>query len=460
MAREENIQRLDAIRDAATWAATSAPDALGAAPDPADILRDLDEAGAPLGPEEGSRPWPVWFPLLLGTLTAVGPISTDIYLPALPEMESELGAAAGSGSLTMTAWVVGIAAGQLVAGPLADRFGRRLPLVLGTLGYAGASAGCALATSMPLLCSWRAVAALMAAASLVVPNAVVRDMSSGNAAARFMSRLVMVQGVVPILAPALGGLALNWVSWRSIFWAMAAYGVVGALLVLAFLPETLAPESRAQNALQEGGLLRRYSAILRDPTFRWDGLVWMIEGWVTFAYLTTAPSLFERVFHLSPFAYGSMFGLYACCIIGNSQLNGWLVGKVESPVLLKWSLRASLLGALVLLGVAVASWLDAGPSGQLKGYWLWPLIVALLLTMMPMGGVMPNAAAGALGGQGKRAGTASALAGTGQYVMGMVASALCALMPIGTALPMAALLLAPMVAMTVCAACSPRRRAA
>lgn len=412
---------------------------------------------------QGAR-LPVWFPLLLGTLTAVGPVSTDIYLPALPEMERQLGSAPGSGSLTMTAWVIGLAAGQICVGPIADRFGRRAPLLLGTLGYALASVGCALAQNMPMLCIFRVIAAVMAAASLVVPNAIIRDTTSGNASARLMSRLIVIQGVVPILAPALGGLALSWISWRDIFLAMAVYGVFCAVIVALFLPETLDPDHRQPVRIVP--VLKRYWSILHNPSFFYNGMVWMIQGFVVFTYLSAAPYLFEQVFHFTPLHYGMLFGAIAVCMIGASQINAVLVERIESQKLLKIALGISLGGAVTLLIVALASAFQAGvfhsgafhngafqASGShgLSPYWAAPVIFALLLTVGPGGGIGPNAAAGALLDQGRNAGTAAALAGTGQYLTGAVASALCAFLPVGTAIPMALLFLVAILAMIYCA---------
>ncbi|WP_236646456.1 MFS transporter [Aristophania vespae] len=162
---------------------------------------------------------PLWFPVLLGSLTAVAPVSTDIYLPALPAIEHQLHTSPGAGSLTMTAWVAGLAIGQIVIGPISDRFGRRLPLLACTLGYVLAAIGCALSNTLEQLCLYRVLAALMGAASMVVPNACIRDVASGDGMSRIMSRLIIIQGIVPIMAPALGGFLLQYMSWRGIFWA-------------------------------------------------------------------------------------------------------------------------------------------------------------------------------------------------------------------------------------------------
>lgn len=382
---------------------------------------------------------PFWLPILLGTLTAVGPVSTDIYLPALPEMEHQLGSAPGTGSLTMAAWVAGLAIGQIIVGPLTDRFGRRRPLLVGTLFYAVAAAGCALSTSMLMLCFFRAFAAFMGAASLVVPNAYVRDVMAGDATAKMMSRLILIQGVVPILAPALGGFALQFINWRDIFWATSLYGVVGLLLVFLFLPETLDEEDRHPMWLWH--IMTRYGQTLKDRNYRFNALIWMVQGFSVFTYLTAAPFLFESVYAFTPFQYGILFGVMAVCMIGSSQVNAWLLNYYHSRTLLRAGLGISCFGVALLLGLAVWSALDVDAAGHLKHLYLWPLFGAMLCALGPTCLIGPNAMAGALLSQGRNAGVATALAGTGQYVFGILASILVSWLPVGTAIPMGGMLL-------------------
>jgi DHA1 family bicyclomycin/chloramphenicol resistance-like MFS transporter len=167
-------------------------------------------------------PYPRWLPLLLGYLQAVGPMSIDMYLPAFPAIEADYHAAQGAAQITLATWILGLSVGQLVQGSLADRFGRRVPLLLGTAIYTVASVGCAVAPSIAWLAFWRFVAAFGGSASMIVPRAVVRDVAEGQAAAHMMSRLILILGVAPVLAPSLGGLVLTFASWRVIFWIVAA----------------------------------------------------------------------------------------------------------------------------------------------------------------------------------------------------------------------------------------------
>ncbi|QDH17035.1 multidrug effflux MFS transporter [Swingsia samuiensis] len=381
---------------------------------------------------------PGWLPIMLGVITAVGPVSTDVYLPALPEMEQQLHAPIGSGSMTMSAWVIGLAIGQISIGPLSDRFGRRLPLLIGMLGYTIGEIGCALAPNMTVLCMWRLFAALMASAGLVIPNACIRDITEGEQSSRLMSRLIVIQGVVPILAPTLGGYALQFVDWRMIFWATAVYGALCSFLLLTIFPETLPLNERRD--LHPVSIMRRYSQILRNRSFITNGLVWAFLGVITFTYLSGAPMLFEVGFGLSPFAYGMLFGLFAVCMIGASALNGIFVPKVGASKMLFNALIVGLLGSLVFLGISVVAGASVSSSGHFSPAYLWPFIIALMITMSPTGIIGPNSMVGILSEQSERAGSASALAGTMQYLFGAVASALFGFMPSGTSVYLAGFL--------------------
>ncbi|EHH67942.1 putative drug transport transmembrane protein [Gluconobacter morbifer G707] len=372
---------------------------------------------------------------MLGIFTAVGPVSTDVYLPALPAMEHELHAASGSGSATMAAWVVGLALGQISIGPISDRFGRRIPLLIGMLGYTLGEIGCAMAPSMSILCLCRVFSALMASAGLVVPNACIRDLTEGDASSRLMSRLIVIQGTVPILAPMLGGLALKFVDWRVIFWATALYGGLCSLALMTIFPETLNPHDRRDLRLLS--IAERYLYILRMRSFITNGMVWSFLGFVTFTYLTAAPMLFEEGFDMTPAAYGMLFGLFAICMIGASAINGQLVGRVSTGRMLFSALGVSLSGCLILTVLATISAAHLSPAGHLAHLFMWPLIIALIIVMGPTGIIGPNAMVGVLSEQSDRAGSASALAGTMQYLFGAVASGLFGLMPTGTAIPMA-----------------------
>ncbi|MFT8783668.1 multidrug effflux MFS transporter [Acetobacter syzygii] len=377
---------------------------------------------------------PGWFSLLLGFLTAVGPISTDIYLPAFPAMEQSFHTSAGNVQFTLAVWFVGLAIGQLSVGPLADRYGRRMPLLVGNALYAVASAICAFAPDVTTFSVARFVASVGASASLVVPTACVRDVVSDRAAgARMMSRLIMVMGVVPILAPMLGGLVVEFVSWRIIFWASAVYGVVCVALVLWILPETLPYQKR--QALSPMTLVTRYVTLLWDKGYGIYAMMTAFSTFMSFSYLTAAPFVFVQLFHFSPLHFSMLFGVMSVFMIGASQVNGLLVGRVDPGRLLYGAVAMAVLGTVLMVGVSVWSvWYASAASRE---YEVWLLIGTMVLALAPTGIIFPNAMTMALADHPAQAGAASALAGTLQYVLGALAGVVVGQFAATSSLPMA-----------------------
>ncbi len=385
---------------------------------------------------------PAWLPLLLGFLTAVGPISTDMYLPAFPAIEAELGTARGSVEITLAAWFVGLATGQLVQGTLADRLGRRAPLLVGTAVYTVASIGCALATDMVALAAWRCVAAFGGAASAVIPRAIVRDLAEGLAAARLMSKLMLVMGAAPILAPSLGGLLLGVGGWRSIFWFSAAYGGLSCLLAWRLLPETLPPDRRARRSFV--ALLADFVQIARERSFLTNALMGAATMFSVFVFISGAPGIYIEYFGLSPTAFGLLFAISATGFIGASQFNPWLLQRLGGRVPM-FAVRLAG-GAVILLSAAALS-----GFGGLMGIFI-PAAIALACT----GLVFPNAAVGALARHPARAGSASALLGTLQFSCAALGSALVGALADGTPRPMALLMVLGAAAAITAEAARPR----
>ncbi|MBL7238145.1 multidrug effflux MFS transporter [Novacetimonas sp. GS1] len=398
-----------------------------------------------------------WIAILLGVLTAVGPVSTDIYLPAFPELEKSLHARVGSAQMTLAIWFVGLAIGQITMGPVSDRFGRRIPMLLGTFVYTLASVGCAVATDIYTFSAFRLIASLGASASLIIPSACVRDMSHGNESARMMSRLVLVMGVVPILAPTLGGMVLSFTTWRSIFWAAAVYGVVCMLLIWRVLPETLKPENRSE--LSPVTLCSRYLLLVRDRGFFTNAMIAGFSCFMSFTYLSAAPSVFIHQFGLSPAHFGMMFGVFAVCMIGASQLNGMLVGRIDATRILGISVIVALVGTIGMTLVAslIAETTKAGghPSIGL----MVALVGAMMFSLGTTGIIGPNATVGALADHPRLAGSASAFVGTLQYVLGALAGAIVGMLPSNTPVPMAAVMMAGAVVMLLMVVLRPRRPA-
>jgi DHA1 family bicyclomycin/chloramphenicol resistance-like MFS transporter len=294
--------------------------------------------------------FPTWLPWLLGFLTAIGPASIDMYLPAFPAIERSFGAPEGAAQITLASYFAGLAVGQMTQGTLSDRFGRRSPIMIGTLIYAAASAGSALAPSIFWLSVFRAIAAFGAAASMVIPRAVVRDLATGQAAAVMMSQLTLVLGAAPILAPSLGGAILIFGDWRWIFWVLAAYAALCGLLVWALLPDTLPVERRIR--LHPGEQLVRYGAILREHGFLSHAAMGCAASFAFFSYLGGSSPVFIRGFHLSPSQYALVFGLCSMGLIANSQVNARILPRFGPDAVLRVVGRVHLCATLALAIVA------------------------------------------------------------------------------------------------------------
>ncbi len=374
---------------------------------------------------------PAWLPLLLGFLTAVGPVSTDMYLPAFPAIEAALGAAPGSAQLTLATWFAGLAVGQITMGTLSDRYGRRGPLVAGTLLYAAASACCAVAPSILWLSVFRAVAAIGGSAGMVIPRAMVRDLADGHAAARLMSKLMLVMGAAPILAPTLGGLLLGVGSWRIIFWIGSFYGLVCAALAWRKLPDTLPPHLRVR--LGPSGLAARFIGIAREPGFLVHALMGGFALFAMFAYIAGSPPVLIGKFALTPTEYGLVFGSCAFGYIGAAQVNARILPLLGSGRVMRFAVRTAFCATACL---AAGAFLGARSLASVA--------VPLFVTMSCMGFIMPNTTVGALSRHSAHAASASALMGTMQFVMGAASGTLAGVLTDGTPRGMATLMLAGM----------------
>jgi len=371
--------------------------------------------------------FPSWLPFLLGLLTAVGPISTDMYLPAFPAIEAALGGRAGTAQVTLATWFLGLAIGQITQGTLSDRFGRRAPLIGGIALYTVASVGCAVAPDLTTLSLMRLLAAFGGSASTVIPRAIVRDLSDGHAAARMMGQLMLVMGVAPILAPTLGGFVLATLGWQAIFWLVALYGAICGVVVWRVLPETLPPARRVRLGLAEQ--LARYGAILGERGFITHATTGGFAMFGLFAYIGGAPDVFIARFHLSPTLFGMLFGACAAGFIAASQINPSLTRQFGPGPVMRWAIRVYVVATLAMTVIAIAG---VGP-------W-WSIAAPVLLAMTSMGFVLPNAAVGALSGHARHAGSASALMGTMQFCLGAVSGLLVGVLADGTARPMALLM--------------------
>ena len=263
--------------------------------------------------------------LVLGALSAIGPLTIDTYLPALPELSDQLGATDAQTQTTITGLLVGLGLGQLIIGPLSDAVGRRKPLVIGLTGHALMSLLCALAPSITMLAVTRTMQGLAGAAVAVVTMAIVRDLFSGIKAAQLLSRLILVLGVAPILAPSLGSALLEVTSWRGIFVVLALAAVGLLVLALVALPETLPVERRRPATLT--GSLRGYRALVRDRLFLVMVGVAGLMFATLFAYISGAPFVLQEFYGLTPQQFGLAFSANAVGLIAMTQINPLLVRR-------------------------------------------------------------------------------------------------------------------------------------
>ncbi len=362
-----------------------------------------------------------WMLFVLGALTAFAPMSIDMYLPAFGQIGHALGAGAHAMQLTLVVYFVGLATGQLVWGALADRYGRLRPLRAGIVLYVIASLGCAFATRLDALLAWRALQGLAGCAGIVLARSMVRDAYATEEVARVFSRLALVLGAAPILAPLAGGWLVAHGGWRWVFGVLAGFGVL-CLAAVATLPETLPPQLRRSMAWRSA--LHGYAALRHDRSYVRHAAVAAITQAGMFAYILASPAVLIGLYRVSPAHFGLYFGANACGLIAVSQLNHALLPRFGMARMLEFGVRA-LAAASALLVLAA---LHGG---------LWWLLPPLFAFVALLGLCMPNALALAMAEQGRRAGSAAALIGTLQYGCAAAAGGLVAWLGGGSAVPMA-----------------------
>ena len=283
--------------------------------------------------------------LILGALIALGPLTIDTYLPALPAVGADLAASEATTQLTLTGTLAGLALGQILIGPLSDAWGRRVPLLAGAGLHVLASALVAIAPNIEVLGVLRLLQGVGASAGMVVGLAIVRDLYSGRTAATMLSRLILVMGIFPIIAPTIGGALLNWVSWRGVFLFLAGYGLLMIAVVTLGLPETL-PRDRRRSA-RFGSTVRTYGSILRDRTFIGLVLVAGLAMGALFSYVSGAAFVYQQQFGLTQQQFGLLFGAGAVSLMLATLLNPILLRRHEPRRILTAAVGAgSVLGAV------------------------------------------------------------------------------------------------------------------
>ncbi|GHI08166.1 MFS transporter [Streptomyces cellostaticus] len=378
--------------------------------------------------------------LVLGGLTATPPLAMDMYLPSLPEVTRSLDTPAATVQLTLTACMAGMALGQLVVGPMSDRWGRRRPLLTGLAVYLLATALCAVAPNVETLIAFRLAQGLAGAAGIVIARAVVRDLYDGVAMARFFSTLMLISGVAPIVAPLIGGQILRVTDWRGVFVVLTVVGAALAAVVWLRLPETLPPAER--NGGGVGEALRAMRGLLADLPFTGYTLAGGFAFAALFAYVSASPFVIQEIYGASPQTFSLLFGLNSVGLMIAGQVNGkMLVGRVSLDKVLATGL------ALIVLAAAALLLMTTGVFGEVG---LAPVAAALFVLMSAMGLTLPNAQSLALLRTRHAAGSASALLGTTSFLVGAVASPLVGVAGEHTAVPMALVQLAGALVAAAC----------
>ncbi|WP_433121445.1 multidrug effflux MFS transporter [Micromonospora sp. CA-246542] len=361
--------------------------------------------------------------LVLGALIAIGPLTIDMYLPALPAITTGLQTTETAVQLTLTGTLVGLALGQLLIGPVSDVVGRRLPLLAGLAAHIVASVLCVVAPNIAVLGALRVLQGLGVAAATVVATAVVRDLFSGASFARIFSRLMLVMGLAPVLAPTLGSGLLRWTEWRGVF---AALAVLGALLIVVAamkLPETLDVSRRRHGGV--AATLRDYRGLVSDRAFAGLVLVAGLAMASLFAYVSGSSFVLQREYGLDEQQFGLAFGAGAVGLIGATQFNVRLLRRYTPQQILVLALIAGTAAGLLLVLFAAT-----GIGG------LGTLLASLWLVLAAAGLALPNAPALAMSRHSEAAGTAAALLGAVQFGVGALSAPLAGLFGTGS-VPMA-----------------------
>ncbi|MFE7404799.1 multidrug effflux MFS transporter [Isoptericola sp. NPDC057559] len=377
---------------------------------------------APVQPAAPQHRFARTLPALLLLLTVFGPISMDLYLPALPALTADLGATTSVAQLTVTACLVGLAAGQLVAGPLSDRLGRRGVLLVGVVAYVVTSALCAASPTVELLVVARLVQGLAGGVGIVVAQAAGRDVYDGGALIRFYGRLTVAGGLAAVVGPLLGGQLTTVTDWRGLFVFLAAVGVVVLGAVVVAFPETLPADRRIAGGFGRTG--RDFRVLLSDRVFVAAVLHQGFAYAALFAYLAGATFVLQGVYGLSPQGYALAFGLNSA----GFMTCGFLAGRAAE----RWSVPGTLAVGTGLAGLGALGLLLAGTTTMP----VWVVVVALLALASGVATTSPPATTLALVGYPRLAGTASSLLGMVRFGFGGVAAPLVGLGGAAAILPL------------------------
>ena len=346
--------------------------------------------------------------MLLALLTSLGPLSIDMYLPALPQMANDFGITTQRVANTLPAYFLGLALGQLIYGPLSDRIGRKTPLYFGLLLYICASILCTFANSEWSLIAARILQALGGCVGVVIARAAIRDRLDLQSSAQAFASMMIVMGIAPIIAPSLGALVLLYFSWPAVFVFLSAIGLICLICVHFFFQESLPIERRLNLNIKQ--VLNLYGAIFKQKSFRWPMLAGCFSGGILFCYISSSASILMDDYGLNQQQFAYAFGLNALGIMLLSSINKKLGRTFSVLQRLKIGAVLQLLGVMVLLSASL-----------LSNVALWIVLIGMFLAISGIGFTGPNAMALAMAEQGERAGTASAVMGSMQFACGLLA---------------------------------------
>lgn len=362
--------------------------------------------------------------LLLASLTAFGPLSIDMYLPAFPAIAENLGVPLSSVQLSLASFFVGLATGQIFYGPLTDRYGRKKPLYVGLGIYAVASVVCTFTKNVEMLIAFRFLQALGSCSGVVISRAIVRDLFTHQETAKVFSLLMLVMGAAPILAPVFGGQISEHFGWRMIFALLAVISTLCIVLIATFLPETHHPDQRVH--IKDSWKI--YGSILKDRNFMGYALAGGAAQAGMFAYITGSSFVFINHFGIPAKSFGWVFGSNAVGLILCSQINTRLLKRLSYDAILE-----KIFVVLAVLGALLA-------TAGILNWGFWGIMIPLFLFIASLGMTFPNSTAGAMATQKKSAGSASALLGTLQYGIAALSSAAVSRLHNGTTMPMCVLM--------------------
>ena len=344
----------------------------------------------------------LWLIVFLGVMSAMAPLSTDMYLPALPTVQNDLGISASVAQMTLTMTLIGMAVGQIFLGPISDRYGRKVPLLIGMILFTIATAGCVLAENIWLFLLFRFLAGFAGSSGIVIARAIARDVCEGAELTRFFAILMMVNGLAPILAPVLGGQILLFTSWRGVFIVLVVVGILQAGATMVY-KETLPLADRITNL---GDSFRKFPQLLKDRYFLGHCLLQCFIFGAFFSYLAGSSFVFQNIYAVSPQMYSLIFGGIGIGLMLAGMLPARLAGRVPDVVLLKYSTLVPLAGSIFLLG------------GFLAEMPIWYTVLVLFITVVPLSVIGAASFSLALSRQGKNAGSASALIGFFSMILG------------------------------------------